>query len=88
MPYDLKSFRGSGGSVGSWQQQAACPMTFRMDENAIALLQTPGQAAPGMEDPFLKRLQPCELILNTNFIRGLVFLEMLNKIGGQADHTR
>ncbi len=29
--------RGSGGSVGSWQQQAADPMAFRMDENAIAL---------------------------------------------------
>ncbi len=35
--YDLKSFRGSGGSVGSCQQRAAYPMTFRMDENAIAL---------------------------------------------------
>jgi len=37
MPSDLKSIRGSGGSVGSWQQQAAYPMTFRMDENAITL---------------------------------------------------
>ncbi len=33
--------RGSGGSVGSWQQQAADPMAFRMDENAIVLSGAP-----------------------------------------------